>query len=282
LDRTVAEINQSDAPASPPGANFTLKDEIRAYWSERAKTFDLSWGHKIRTEEELAGWAALFAMPGGVKRGDKVLELASGTGEVTRVLVSMGCTVEAIDLSEPMIERARTKHRQAPVRFHLGDAENTMMPDAAFDAVVCRHLVWTLVDPAAALADWFRVLKPGGRLIIADGDWVSTTRRAKLLRWLSARLDGFGGARPLWDQSAHEKIIARVYFRDGLRTDALARMVRAAGFEAVAISPLDAVRGPQWRSASWSERLRLLATDDSDTFLITAAKPAPIPETKTR
>jgi ubiquinone/menaquinone biosynthesis C-methylase UbiE len=256
-----------------PAANYTLKEDIRTYWSKRAETFDLSWGHKIRTNDEMNGWGALFATPGGIKPGDKVLELASGTGEITRVLVAMGCTVDAIDLCEPMITRARQKHVNAPVKFHLGDAENTMMPDDAYDAVVCRHLVWTLIDPAAALADWFRVLKPGGRLIIADGDWVRTTAKSRALKKLSYWIDRVQGVKSLWDQAAHDQIMAQVYFRDGLKEGALRDMAAQAGFSSIVTTGLDPIRAHQWRSASWSERLRLLATYDGNTFLLAAGKP---------
>ena len=168
-------------PLEANGANFSLKDEIRDYWSNRAETFDLSCAHKIRTEAELSAWVSLFRWHGRLAAGSRVLELASGTGEITRVLARIGCDIDAIDLSEAMIERARLKHPGAAVRFHLGDAENTMMADNAYDAVVCRHLVWTLVDPIAAFADWWRVLKPGGRLVIVDGDWVSTTVLSRFL-----------------------------------------------------------------------------------------------------
>lgn len=255
------------------GGNYSLKDEIRAYWSKRAETFDQSWGHRIRTEAELDGWAALFRTHGGLSAGARVLELASGTGEVTRVLGRIGCRVDAIDLCEPMIARASAKPENATVRFHLGDAENTMMPDAAYDAVVCRHLVWTLVDPAAAFADWFRVLRPGGAVLIVDGDWVTVGRRARVFRLLSALIDRLQGARPLWDQAAHERIMAQLPFRDGLRAAALAEMLRAAGFEAIESGTLNAIRRHQWRSARWSERMRLLATYDGNTFIMAARKP---------
>ncbi|WP_080518844.1 methyltransferase domain-containing protein [Rhodopseudomonas palustris] len=68
--------------------------------------------------------------------------------------------------------RGETHEGAEAVKFHLGDAENPMMPDERFDAVVSRHLVWTLPDPEAALADWLRVLRPGGRVVLVDCDWV--------------------------------------------------------------------------------------------------------------
>ncbi|MCO4053348.1 MAG: class I SAM-dependent methyltransferase [Bosea sp.] len=256
-----------------PRSNFGLKDEIRAYWTKRAETFDHSWGHKIRTAGELEAWCALFRDHGAIRAGFKVLELASGTGEVTRALVQLGCRIDAIDLCETMIERAKAKHPASPVQFHLADAENTMMPDSAYDLVVTRHLVWTLTAPAAALADWFRVLKPGQRVVIVDGDWVRAGPRARFLKRLSALLDRLGGKKPLWDQAAHERIMNQLPFRDGLTRETLIALLRDAGFVSILSDDLTSVRRHQWRAASWSERLRLLATYEGSTFIVSAAKP---------
>ena len=261
-------------PVEADRANFSVKDEIRDYWTTRSETFDLSFGHKIRTDAELSAWASLFRRHGRIADGAKVLELASGTGEITRVLARLGCDIDAIDLCEAMIERARRKHPETRVRFHLGDAENTMMADNAYDAVVCRHLVWTLVDPAAAFADWWRVLKPGGRLVIADGDWVSTTALSRLLMTLSRKLDRLRGNRPLWDQAAHERIMAQVHFRAGLKARELHLMLADAGFTDIQADTLSSVRRRQWQAATWSERLRLAATYGGRTFLLSATKPA--------
>lgn len=259
--------------ASPrPGANFDLKDEIRAYWSKRAETFDLSYGHRIRTLAELDAWSRLIAGHAVISASDRVLELASGTGEITRVLLGFGSSVDAIDLCEPMIARARAKHAGARVRFHLGDAENTMMPDGRYDVVVCRHLVWTLVDPERALADWLRVLKPGGALVIVDGDWVNRSRRAVLLQRLSKWLDRLTGAAVPWDEDTHRRIMRGVFFRDGLSVPALAAMVHSIGFERLQTGPLTGIKRRQFASASWSERLRLFAAHDH-TFILSARKP---------
>ncbi len=261
-----------DAGEAHPVANFGLKDEIRAYWSQRAETFDLSYGHKIRSQGEFDAWARLIGAHAPVAPDDRVLELASGTGEVTRVLLGFGCSIDAIDLCEPMIARARAKHRGAPVRFHLGDAENTMMPDAAYDLVICRHLVWTLIDPRSALADWRRVLKPGGALVIVDGDWVNRSLKARVFQRLSRLVDQITRAPKLWDEAAHRRIMRGVHFRDGLSAPALEAMLRDAGFERLRAGPLTGVKRRQFASASWSERLRLLAAYDH-TFILSARKP---------
>jgi ubiquinone/menaquinone biosynthesis C-methylase UbiE len=268
--------------SSSPNRNFSLKDEIRAYWTKRAETFDQSWGHKIRTAGELDAWCSLFREHGAIGTGFKTLELASGTGEVTRALVQLGCRVDAIDLCETMIERARAKHVGLSVQFHLADAENTMMPDDAYDLVVMRHLVWTLTDPSIALADWFRVLKPGHRVVIVDGDWVRASRRAKLLKRLSALLDRLGGAAPLWDQAAHGHIMERLPYHDGLTLDDVTGLLRGAGFVDIRTGALTPVRRHQWQAATWSERLRMIATYDGNTFIVSGAKPAPPSPSTTR
>ncbi|MDR6873599.1 ubiquinone/menaquinone biosynthesis C-methylase UbiE [Bosea sp. BE125] len=254
------------------GANFGLKDEIRAYWSKRAETFDLSYGHRIRSDAELEAWARLIASHAPVAAGARALELASGTGEITRVLLSLGCSVDAIDLCEPMIARAQVKHANAAVRFHLGDAENTMMADEAYDLVICRHLVWTLIDPARALADWLRVLRPGGALIVIDGDWVTLSRRSVLLKRLSGLVDRLTGVASTWDQATHQRILNGVHFRDGLRAPALEAMLREAGFEPLRVGPLSGIARRQFATASWSERLRLLAAQ-GQSFILSARKP---------
>jgi SAM-dependent methyltransferase len=127
--------------AIEPAGNWSLKDEIRTYWSKRAATFDDSFGHRILPGPERDAWMAVLRRHLGPEPLH-VLELASGTGEVTRVLRALGHRVTGLDFSEAMIARARAKHRgDGDARFVLADAENTMEPDGAYDAVVCRHLV---------------------------------------------------------------------------------------------------------------------------------------------
>jgi len=144
--------------------NWSLKDDIREYWSKRSETFDLSPGHEIFNDEEREGWHALFRRHLGEGAGRPVLDLASGTGVISHLLYDLGFQVTGLDFSDSMLARARAKadQRQAKICFIAGDAEQTLEADAAYDAVVTRHLVWTLVNPPEAFAEWFRVLKPGG------------------------------------------------------------------------------------------------------------------------
>ncbi|MBC9207164.1 class I SAM-dependent methyltransferase [Roseomonas aerophila] len=253
--------------------NFSLKEEIREYWTKRAETFDQSPGHGIRPGAERDAWAALLDRHMGPAPGARhVLELAFGTGEVTAVLLGLGCDVTGLDLTEAMLLRARAKHANAKhVRLYMGDAEDTREPAGRYDAVVSRHLVWTLVDPAAAFRDWFRVLKPGGRVVIMDGDYVrlSPVGRLRLAvsDWLSARQGATG---PAVDRATHDSILSRVHFSGGLRPPALRAMLEDAGFTDFRVEKPSGPHAAQRQGAPLRQRLRIGVWNS---FVLSCAKP---------
>lgn len=255
-----------------PSPNWSLKEEIKTYWSKRAATFDDSFGHRILPGPEHDAWAQVLEQRLGPEPAE-VLELASGTGEVTKVMLSLGHRVTGIDFSEAMLERSRAKHRgNARARFLLGDAENTMEPDGAYDAVVCRHLVWTLTDPQAALNDWARVLKTGGCLVVFDGDFVNQPWKGRLARRAMTLLERRAGAPPHRDPSLtaeHESILRRLPFREGLAYERLRTMAAQAGFIGIERGSYRPIARAQRRIAGPHDWLR---TWLHDRFILAARK----------
>ncbi|SOC45534.1 hypothetical protein SAMN05892877_11658 [Rhizobium subbaraonis] len=84
--------------------NYDLKEDIREYWSLRAETFDLAFGHRIAPGPEQDAWMASIQniLGDGEK---KILELACGTGEITKVILSLGSGL--IDQSQKITVAAR-------------------------------------------------------------------------------------------------------------------------------------------------------------------------------
>lgn len=253
-------------------ANHDLVEEIRDYWSRRSETFDRAFGHHIAPGPEADAWAAPMRAHLG-PAPCRVLELACGTGEVTRLVHDLGHDVTALDFSEAMLARARAKHAgKDRLRFLLADAGRTMEPDSGYDAILCRHLVWTLTEPEAAFADWLRILRPGGRLLVYDGDWSRPRPSGRLAGWLLAQWervdpdpyhDGAMGDR-------HAGIMRRLPFGSGLSFAGLAPMLAEAGFTDIAEHSHAPIARAQRKGQSLRNRLR---TRVYRRFILTARKP---------
>jgi SAM-dependent methyltransferase len=101
----------------------------------------------------------------GVMSGDRVLDVACGTGIVARRAAARGAHVTGADLNEQMLEVARSIAPE--IRWIEADAADLPLADGAFDVVLCQQGLQFMPDPAAALAEMRRVLAPGGRLTVS-------------------------------------------------------------------------------------------------------------------
>jgi demethylmenaquinone methyltransferase / 2-methoxy-6-polyprenyl-1,4-benzoquinol methylase len=95
--------------------------------------------------------------------GQRVLDVATGTGMVARAVARRGAMVTALDQSEAMLEVARAQSHPG-ITFVQGEAEHLPFEDASFDALTFTYLLRYVDDPAATLAELARVVKPGGRI----------------------------------------------------------------------------------------------------------------------
>jgi len=150
-----------------------VKQQVAAHWDRRAAGFDEDFGHSIRTPAERSTWDRILdlVLPRG--RALEALDVGCGTGFLSFELVGRGHHVTGVDFAPAMIAEARRKAaaRAVSIRFEEGDAEQLALAPAGFDLVISRHLLWTLAHPEAAIAEWIRVLRPGGRLVIIDGQF---------------------------------------------------------------------------------------------------------------
>ena len=113
-------------------------------------------------------WAPIVADAAGIKAGQRVLDVACGTGVLAREAASRGGSVVGFDRNEGMLAMAR---RIAPaVEWKVGLAEHLPFPDGGFDAVVSQFSLMFFDDRVEAVREMRRVLKPGGRLVVAVWD----------------------------------------------------------------------------------------------------------------
>jgi len=110
----------------------------------------------------------------GIKKGDHVLDLGSGAGNdcfVARALVGEEGKVTGIDMTEPMIKKARensAKLNYKNIEFVFGDIEEMPLKDNSFDIVISNCVLNLVPDKRKAFSEIFRVLKPGGHFCVSD------------------------------------------------------------------------------------------------------------------
>ncbi len=103
------------------------------------------------------------------RAGETILDVAAGTGTSSASLARNGASVVAADFSEGMIAVGRRRQEGNPfIRFVQADAMELPFDDDSFDAVTISFGLRNIVDPRKALAEFARVVKPGGRVVVCE------------------------------------------------------------------------------------------------------------------
>lgn len=149
-----------------------MKDKIKTHWNGRALEYNKNVRQVIYSDRDRAAWQKIFVQALGREKLN-ILDVGTGPGIVANLLSDMGHNVTGVDVSESMLKMAQENSKSLHNSLILvqGDGERLPFESGSFDAVVNRYVLWTLPDPKIALAEWKRVLRPGGRLIVVDGTW---------------------------------------------------------------------------------------------------------------
>jgi SAM-dependent methyltransferase len=142
-----------------PGVEIEVLTTVGAYdaW---AASYDEP-GNGLFDLEQPIVWDILDGLPRGV-----ALDAACGTGRHAAFLASRGHGVIGVDVSPDMLARARAKIPSG--EFHAGDLHHLPVPDDGVDVVVCALALTCVPDLAPVFAEFARVLRPGGHLVISD------------------------------------------------------------------------------------------------------------------
>mgnify|MGYP001775500469 CR=1 FL=1 len=149
---------------------MTELEAIRRYWNTRAEGYSLKTAYDLQHAETV--WLERLRpfLPESGRL--EILDIGCGPGFFSILLARLGHSVIAFDYTEGMLERVSQNAAEAGVSLTVrqGDAQNLPFPNAAFDLIVSRNLMWNLEEPGTAYAEWLRVLRPGGRLVNFDGN----------------------------------------------------------------------------------------------------------------
>lgn len=147
-------------------------EDTRAFWDLQAATFDGEPDHGLTDPETRRSWATHLDALLGDAHG-AVVDLGCGTGSVSMLLALRGHTVTGLDVSPKMIERAQSKARSSKldIEFMVGDVRTAPVPSAPHGAILSRHLLWAVADPAAVVARWSASLADDGVFVAIEGVW---------------------------------------------------------------------------------------------------------------
>ncbi len=108
----------------------------------------------------------------------RILDVGTGPGFFAIILSKLGYQVVGIDVSREMIYNAKNNVDKAgvtPLLLQM-DSQNLTFPENTFDLIISRNVVWTLDQPVSAYRNWYKVLKPEGKLMVFDGDYLADIR----------------------------------------------------------------------------------------------------------
>ncbi len=139
-------------------------DEVAAMFDAVAERYDLT--NDILSLYQDRRWRRAVVRAVGAGPGDRVLDLAAGTGTSSQPFADLGAVVVPCDLSLGMLSVGKAARPALP--FTAGDGTRLPFATAVFDAVTISFGLRNVVDTAAALTEMARVTRPGGRLVVCE------------------------------------------------------------------------------------------------------------------
>jgi len=139
-------------------------DDVSAMFDKVAPAYDKM--NALLSLGASALWRIATVRALHISAGDRVLDIAAGTGTSSAAIARTGARVTALDFSAGMVDVGRERHPD--IEFVVGNAEKLPFDDSSFDAVTISFGLRNVNDPHRALSEMRRVLVPGGRLVVCE------------------------------------------------------------------------------------------------------------------
>ena len=237
---TDADLTEID-----PHARADKAQRVQAMFAAIARSYDLN--NRLHSLWQDQRWRKSAVRAAKIMPGESVLDCACGTGDLTLAFARTAAkTVTGLDFTSEMLNLAKIKTERlaeqnginlATVRYVQGDAQSLPFPDHTFDVVSIAFGIRNVQNPEQAVREFYRVLRPAGRLVILEFD----RPRLAPVRWIN---DFYCGQ--LMHRTAtlisHDKSGAYKYLPRSVGTfmgsGALAEMLDSLGFTKITIKSL--------------------------------------------
>jgi ubiquinone/menaquinone biosynthesis C-methylase UbiE len=168
-----------------------INTAIQHHWDNRAAKFDDDPCHGLHSPAQRQAWIEILRRLAG-PTPISVLDVGCGTGFLALLFAELGHSVTGIDLAPGMLNLARQKAEQLHlnVRLRVENGAVIQDPDATYDLVIARHVIWVLPDPTLGIQEWLRVLRPGGRLALIEGKWAPEKSKSATKNFIKNGLVG--------------------------------------------------------------------------------------------
>jgi len=210
--------------------------EVAAMFDGIAPRYDLL--NDILSLGQVRLWRRVVARITGAKPGERVLDLAAGTGTSTLTFTATGADAVACDFSLGMLQAGHAKIGAGPqgsgqgrLGWVAGDALRLPFRDGAFDAVTISFGLRNVADTGAALAELRRVTRPGGRLVVCEFSTITIAPADMLYRRYLLHVLPAIARRTARSPEAYEYLAESIVDWPAQRE--LAGLIKAAGWSAV-------------------------------------------------
>lgn len=228
--------------AHNPHAAADKQERVRRMFASIAGSYDLN--NRLHSFGMDQRWRRFAVKQAGLKGGESVLDVACGTGDLSRLLAEAGAQrVTGLDYTEEMLAIAREKRGKSEgqvaraIEYVRGDAQALPFADASFDVATIAFGIRNVQSPLAAAREFRRVLRPCGRLVVLEFDRPENN----LVRWgndvYTRRVMPLTATMISGDRSGAYRYLPKSV-ETFLSRDAMRQLLLDAGFSSVEQTPL--------------------------------------------
>jgi len=227
----------SDQLASDPHAAEDKARRVRAMFDAIAPSYDLN--NRIHSMWRDQAWRREAVRVAQPTPGSVVLDVACGTGDLAMAFRKGGANrVIGVDFVESMLQFADHKRkRDDAITYHVGDATSLPIADSSVDIVSIAFGIRNVNRPQRAIAEFHRVLKPGGRVIVLEFSQPTNPVMRRLYQFYSGVIMPRTASWIARDRSNAYRYLPRSV-DTFLDRDAMCRLLSEAGFSGVTLKPL--------------------------------------------